>query len=277
MFKPIVIQALKEDIAEKDITSAALIPKNKKAQAVIIVKQKAVLCGVSAARLAFQALDKHVQFKTYFKDGDLVPLNSKVISLKADARVILGAERTALNFLAHLSGVATQTHKFLEMVRPYHVKIFDTRKTLPGLRLLEKYAVRCAGGNNHRKNLNDMILIKDNHLSVLKDSSVRDIIKLAKQKKSHGVKIEVEVKNFKQYQDAALANPDIIMLDNMAVSEVRRIVKFRKDYKLHHQLEVSGNISFDNVRSYAATGVERISIGALTHSASSVDFTLKII
>jgi len=277
MFKLIVRQTLKQDIGKIDITSALLIAKKRKSHALILAKQRAVICGLNAAKEAFKAVDKNIKFKSYFKDGDIVSVNSKVISIKGDSQAILKAERTALNFLGHLSGIATQTRKFVEIVKAYEAKIFDTRKTHPGLRILEKYAVRCGGGQNHRKGLHDMILIKDNHLSVLKDSNIRDIIKLAKKKRPRGIKIEIEVKNFKQYQDAALANPDIIMLDNMSVKDVKRIVKFRKDYKLHHLLEVSGNINLDNLRSYAATGVERISIGALTHSANSIDFTLKII
>lgn len=277
MFKDIVKRALEEDIGKKDITCELIISKESKSQALIISKQKAVVCGIAAVKEAFRTLGKDIKFKSYYKDGDIISVGSKIVSIKGSSRTILAAERTALNFLGHLSGIATQTRKFVELTRPYKAKIFDTRKTLPGLRILEKYAVRCGGGNNHRKGLDDMILIKDNHLSILKDSSIRKIIKLAKMKKPKSVKIEVEVNNFKQYRDASLANPDIIMLDNMSVKDVRRIVKFRKDYKLHHLLEVSGNIDSDNVISYAAAGVERISIGALTHSAKAVDFSLKII
>ena len=277
MFKNILREELKKDIGKRDITSAALIPKDKKVQAVIIAKQKTVICGIAAVKEALRILDKNVKFKTHFKDGDLVSANTKIISIRGKARTILASERTALNLLGHLSGVATQTRRFVETIKPCKAKIFDTRKTLPGLRILEKYAVKCGRGNNHRKGLFDMILIKDNHLKVLKDSNIRDIIKLAKKKRSSKAKIEIEVRNFKQYRDAVIAAPDIIMLDNMPVDEVKKIVKFRRNYKLHHQLEVSGNINLDNVRSYVACGVERISIGALTHSASSVDFTLKII
>lgn len=277
MVKEIIKEALKQDIGRKDITTNILIPKDKNVNALIMAKQKSIVCGISLVKDIFKEIDKNIKLKFYVKDSDSVIPNSKIVLIKGKAYSILQAERTALNFLGHFSGVATETNRFVESVKPYKVKIFDTRKTLPGLRELEKYAVRCGGGYNHRMGLNDMVLIKDNHLSVLKDLSIRNIIKLAKRKKPNSLKIEIEVKNFKQYCDAAIANPDIIMLDNMPVDEVRRIVKFRKEYKLHHLLEVSGNINIGNVHSYAATGVERISVGALTHSAESVDFTLKIV
>lgn len=276
MFSGILREAFKEDFAKKDITTDILISEGRKVQASIIAKQKAVVCGIALAKDVFRAIDKNIRLKSHVKDGDLISNNTKIISLGGKAKSILKAERTALNFLGHLSGVATETRKFVDLVKPYKAKIYDTRKTLPGLRILEKYAVRCGGGNNHRKGLKDMILIKDNHLSVLKDLSIRNVVKLAQRKRPLKAKIEIEVKNLREYQDAALASPDIILLDNMTVSEVKRIIEIRKDYNLHHQLEVSGNIDLKNARSYAATGVERISIGALTHSASSVDYSLKI-
>jgi nicotinate-nucleotide pyrophosphorylase (carboxylating) len=277
MFKEIIKMTLRQDIGKGDITTEILIPKDKKVNAVIIAKQKAVVCGITAVEKTFKSIDKNIKFKSHFKDGNLVDMNSEVASVKGRADSILKAERTALNFLSHLSGIATQTRRFVDLVKPYKVEIFDTRKTLPGLRLLEKYAVRCGGGYNHRHSLYDMVLIKDNHLSILRDLGIRDLVKMSRRKISYRKKIEIEVKDFRQYCDAAIANPDIIMLDNMTVDEVRKIVKFRKEYKLHHLLEVSGNINFDNIRAYARTGVERISIGALTHSANSIDFTLKII
>lgn len=277
MFSNIIREALKEDFAKKDITTDILIPDAKIVQAYIIAKQKAVVCGIPLVKDVFKAIDKNIRLKAYIKDGSSVSNNTKIISLRGKAKSILKAERIALNFLGHLSGVATQTRKFVDLVKPYKAKIYDTRKTLPGLRILEKYAVICGGGNNHRKGLKDMILVKDNHLSVLKDSSLINVVKLAQRKRPKKARIEIEVENLREYQDAALARPDIIMLDNMTPSEVKTIAKIRKDYNLHHQLEVSGNIDLKNVRSYAATGVERISVGALTHSAGSVDFSLKII
>jgi len=277
VFSGIVKEALKEDCAKKDTTTDIIIPEEKKVKASIIVKQKAVVCGIFLVRDVFRTIDKNIKFKSYVKDGDLVKNNSQIISLSGKARSILKTERTALNFLGHLSGVATETRKFVSVVKSYKAKIYDTRKTLPGMRILEKYAVRCGGGCNHRKGLRDMVLIKDNHLSVLKGLRLRDVVKIAKTKRPKKAKIEIEVKNIKEYRDAALACPDIILLDNMTPSEVKRIVKIRKSLNFHHQLEVSGNIDLKNVRSYAAVGVERISVGALTHSASSVDFSLKII
>lgn len=273
----IVQEALKEDFAKQDITTDILVPGGKKVNASIIAKQNAVVCGIFLVRGVFKAIDKNIKFKSYVKDGALVRNNTRIISLSGKAKSILEAERTALNFLGHLSGVATETRKFVDLAKPYKAKIYDTRKTLPGMRVLEKYAVRCGGGRNHRKGLRDMILIKDNHLSALKDLKLRDVVKIAKAKRPKKAKIEIEVKNIKEYRDAALACPDIILLDNMTPSEVRRIIEIRKSLNLHHQLEVSGNIDIKNVRSYAAVGVERISVGAITHSASSVDFSLKII
>jgi len=276
MFSRIVKEALKEDFARIDITTDILIPEGKVAQAPIIAKQKAVVCGILLARDVFRLIDKNIRFKSYVKDGDLVSKNTKIISLKGRAKSILKAERSALNFLGHLSGVATLTREYTDSIKPYEAKIYDTRKTIPGLRLLEKYAVRCGKGSNHRKGLQDMVLVKDNHISALKGSNLRDIIKLAQRKRPKKAKIEIEVKSLREYRDAALAHPDIILLDNMAASDVKKIVKIRKKFNLRHQLEVSGNIDLKNVRSFAATGVERISIGALTHSASSVDYSLKI-
>lgn len=277
MLNRVIKEALKEDFAKIDITTDLLIPEAKTVQALIIAKEKAVVCGIRLVRDVFKEIDKNIRFTSYVKDGDLVFNNTKIIFLKGRAKSILKAERTALNFLSHLSGVATQTRKFVDLVKPYKAKIYDTRKTIPGLRLLEKYAVRCGKGNNHRKGLQDMVLVKDNHISALKSLNLRDIVKLAQRKRPPKARIEIEVKNLQEYRDAALASPDIILLDNMTASDVKKIVKIRKKFNLHHQLEVSGNIDLKNVRSYAACGVERISIGALTHSAGSVDFSLKII
>jgi len=197
------------------------------------------------------------------------------------ARAILTAERTVLNFLAHLSGIATQTKGFIEKIKPYKAKILDTRKTTPGLRILEKYAVKCAGGFNHRLGLWDMVLIKDSHKKIrrskierrLEKVSIKELIKDAR-RKNKNKKIEIEVENLREFQDALLARPDIIMLDNMDLKRIKKALVLRRGRR--PLIEVSGNITLNNVRAIAKTGVDMISIGSLTHSVKAIDFSLEV-
>lgn len=272
---PIVKAALKEDIGRGDITSRLLIPAKRKIKAVILAKEKGVVCGLDVVRIVFKAVDRNIRFHPATNDTKMVKANKVLVHLEGNARSILRAERVALNFLGRLSGIATKTRKFVQRVKPYQVKIMDTRKTAPGLRVLEKYAVRCGGGVNHRMGLADQILIKDNHLVAfsfqLSAISLQDMIRKIRKKKPKSLKIEVEVKNLKEFKQALKANPDIIMLDNFSIANIKKAAKMR--YKIP-KLEVSGGVNLNNVRQIAACGVEMISVGELTHSAEALDLTL---
>ena len=270
--KHIIINALREDIGPKDVTTESLIPKNKIAQAVLIAKEKCVVCGLDIAGLVLRLKDKNIKFKPLVKDGDALYKGRILARISGKARSILTAERVALNFLSHLSGIATGTKKFINQVKPYRVKIMDTRKTTPGLRILEKYAVRIGGGYNHRLGLDEMVLIKDNHTKI-----IGKIKNLAKFKRKY--KVEIEVKNLKEFRQALNLKPDIIMLDNMRPSDIKKAVRIRNKLTLGSapKLEVSGGITLNNVKKIASCGVEMISVGALTHSVDSVDISLDLI
>ena len=271
----IVKDALAEDLASGDVTTAALIPSDLKGRASILVKKDGVLAGIDVAREAFRQVDSSLQFKVLVKDGAKVRKGKVVATVEGKVAGILRAERTALNFLQHLSGIATETARYVEAVSGTKAVITDTRKTVPGLRLLEKYAVRAGGGKNHRLNLGDGILIKDNHLAALRASGMGlgEAVKKARQRAPKGLKIEVEVESVPQAREALAAGADIIMLDNMKLEDMRKAVKLVKGKAL---LEASGGITLDNVRSVAETGVDLISIGALTHSAKALDISLEL-
>ena len=273
--KKIIREALKEDIGKKDITTHLIIPKNQLVEALIICKQdNVIICGLNLTKLVFRHIDKGIIFKAKVREGDLISKGTIVAEIKGKAKGILSAERTALNFLSLLSGIATFTHRFKEKTKPYKIKIMDTRKTHPGLRILEKYAVRVGGGYNHRLRLDEMILIKDNHLRILGGiKNLKNIFKNIKNKISPKIKIEIEVKNIEEFKIAQTLKPDIIMLDNMSLEEIKRIVRLNKG-KI--KLEVSGNINLRNIREIAKMGVDMVSIGAITHSAKSVDFSLEM-
>jgi len=280
--RKIIKNALEEDIGSGDITSNLTLPKNLQVKARIIVKESGVVAGILVARNVFKTLDKSVKFKALVKDGQRVKKNKALAQIEGKARKILMGERTALNLLSHLSGIATFTKKMVDKTKPYRVKILDTRKTNPDLRYLEKYAVRCGGGHNHRMGLWDMVLIKDNHIQISRDKlnlkRIGDIIKKVKNKKPKGIKIEVEVKNLAEFKEALKENPDIIMLDNMSHSTIKKAIRLKKKnpaYK-NMQLEVSGGVNLGNVRTIAKTGVDLISIGALTHSTKDLDVSFQI-
>ena len=276
--KRIIRNALDEDIGSGDITSKLTIPKNLKVKARIIAKEAGVIAGILVVRNVFKMIDKNIKFKPLVKDGQSVKKNKILARIEGNARKILLGERTALNLLSHLSGIATFTKEFTNRIKPYRVKILDTRKTNPDLRYLEKYAVRCGGGDNHRMGLWDMILIKDNHLSINRGKGIKDIIKNVKKGNSRGLKIEVEVKNLREVKEALSAKPDIIMLDNMSIPTIKRAVKLRNSNPAYKniQLEVSGGVNLKNVRQIAATGVDLISVGALTHSTKDIDVSFQI-
>ena len=270
----IIELALKEDIPRGDVTTDSIISPRDKSRAVIFTKEPAVLCGVEIVSQVFRRLDSSVKFRVHAKDGDSIKRNSRVITLKGKTRAILSAERTALNFLSYLSAIATQTKEFVDQTRPYKVRILDTRKTTPTLRFLERYAVRCGGGYNHRDNLSEMAMIKDNHLLCSKNELIGDLV--GKVRQSANVAIVVEVDDLKQLKEALMTKIDVILLDNMTPATVRKAVIMRDHLNSGILLEVSGGIQLNNVRAYARTGVERISIGGLTQSRRAIDFSMEI-
>jgi nicotinate-nucleotide pyrophosphorylase (carboxylating) len=282
---PIIMNALREDIGSGDITSALIFEKDIIVVANIISKEDCVLAGIDVAKWIFNVVDEKIYFRSFSKDGDNIKRDKKMASLKGSAKGILAGERTALNFLGRLSGIATLTNKFVEEVRGTKVEIFDTRKTTPGLRELEKYAVKVGGGKNHRMGLWDGVLMKDNHIngSRLKapGSRLKAIQEVIKKTKSKGYKnIEIEVEDLKEFKVALESGADIIMLDNMKIGDIKKTVKLTgsklKALGSKPVLEVSGGINLEKVKAFAKTGVDRISVGSLTHSAPSIDFSIEI-
>jgi len=269
----VIRQALVEDRARQDITTAAVLKKTQTAQAVILCQQEAVVCGIEIAKRVFKILNPHLQIRALVQDGQKIKKNQKVLIIQGRARALLSGERVALNFLSYLSAIATKTNRFVERIKPSKTYILDTRKTTPTLRFLERYAVRCGGGHNHRDDLAQMMLIKDNHL-VAAGGLVKEVIECALNKA--GVSVEVEVDNLAQLQDAFQTSADIILLDNMTPAAVKKAVTMRNNLKKSVLLEASGGIKLANVRRYAQTGVDRISIGELTHSREAVDFSMEI-
>lgn len=271
--KQIVLNALKEDIGKGDITTNLLIPLGAQAEAVILAKENFVACGLNFARLAFKLADKNIKFKALVKEGDYVKKGKVIARIRGKAGCILTAERTALNFLGLLCAIATKTKQFTDAVKPYRVKITDTRKTLPGLRPLEKYAVRVGGGFNHRMNLSEMVMVKDNHLKLVSGLSSLKGKLLRLQRR--GCPIEIEVENLKQFKQALVLRPDIIMLDNMGIKDIKKAVKIRN--QVPTKLEASGGININNIKKIASTGVDFISLGTITHSVNSADISLEIL
>lgn len=280
--RDLIRNALKEDIGAGDITTELLIPKNKVIKAVIILKEKAVLAGLEIAQKVFKAVDKNIQFKVCSADGSGEKPGKIIAKIQGKAGSILSGERTALNFLSHLSGVATVTRSFVDQVKPYKARIMDTRKTTPGLRELEKYAVALGGGYNHRMGLWDAVLVKDNHIAALKTGAsginIKDIARMVKEKKPQGMKADIEVQNLKEFQEALEIPPDIIMLDNMNIGQIKKAVAMRDARRDRQEvkIEVSGGVHLGNVKIIAKTGVDIISIGVLTHSAKAVDMSLEV-
>lgn len=271
----VIRHALVEDIGRGDITTQLTIPKEKEVDARIVFKEDALLCGIQVAEKVFKTIDSTIKFKALAKEGSWVKNGKTIIKLSGKAASILSAERVALNLLSMLSGIATKTKEYVEHIEPYKAKISDTRKTLPGLRELQKYAVRVGGGHNHRMGLDEMILIKDNHIKVTEGYE-----KLPSVPK--GFKIEIEVQNLDEFRHALYFKPDVIMLDNMSLEDIKEAVKIRNntEFKSHHlptKLEASGGVDFSTVKKIAACGVDIISIGALTHSVKAVDMSLDIL
>ncbi len=282
---PIIKAALKEDIGKGDITTSVLVDKFLSSRATIIAKEDCVVCGLKIAEWAMAQVDYSVRFKPNCNEGDFVGKDKELAFLEGRVSSILRAERTMLNFIGFLSGIATKTKTFADKAKPYGVKIMDTRKTYPLLRYLEKYAVSAGGGANHRMGLYDQVLIKDNHVkavsfqlsAVSKKLSLKELVETARKKSIKGTVIEIEVTNTAEFQDALQGKPDIIMLDNMTSEDVKACVEIRRMSKTKAMLEVSGGIDIDNIDRYASTGVDMISVGALTHSVKSIDVSLEIV
>lgn len=274
---PIVKAALKEDIGKGDITTTSLIDKFLSSSATIITREDCVVCGLKIAEWVMAQVDYSVRFKPNCNDGDFVGKDKDLVFLEGPMNSIFRAERTMLNFMEFLSGIATRTRQFVDKVKPYGVKIMDTRKTYPLLRYLEKYAVSVGGGSNHRMGLYDQVLIKDNHIKTnSKKRTLKDLVETARKKNVKNTVIEIEVANHAQFQDALQGKPDIIMLDNMSTEEVKACVEIRRMSRTKALLEVSGGINLDNIEEYAKTGVDMISIGGLTHSVRSIDMSLEV-
>ena len=272
----IIAKALEEDIGSNDITTESIIDRKIMVRAGVFAKQNGVIAGTEAARNVFVSVDPSLIVNIICKDSSKVKKGDIILEIKGSASSILMAERVSLNFLQKLSGIATYTAKFVERVKDLPVKVLDTRKTSPGMRSLEKGAVLAGGGFNHRKGLYDGILLKENHLLLLKkmNVSLNKAIELIREKTSDTLKIEVEVESLDQIKEVLEAKSDIILLDNMNINEIRRAVKIIKGQV---PVEVSGNVSLENIRNIAKTGVNMISVGRLTHSAPAFDMSLKII
>lgn len=273
IYEPVLRAALAEDFGlGGDITSEATIPAGTHARASLVARAPGTLAGLEIALAAFALLDPSSTFANERRDGDEIAAKTTLATIACDARALLGAERTALNFLSHLCGVATETARYVAAVRGTHARICETRKTLPGLRALEKYAVRAGGGSNHRFRLDDAILIKDNHIALAGGIAVA--LAGSRARAGHLVRIEIEVDTLSQLDEVlACGGADAILLDNFALDDVREAVR-RTDGRA--TLEVSGGVSLSTVAAIAATGVDIISVGALTHSVTALDIGLDI-
>jgi nicotinate-nucleotide pyrophosphorylase (carboxylating) len=279
--------ALKEDIWTRDVTTQSVLDRFLDVDAVILARQEGVVCGIEIIERVFASVEYSLKFRPMVKDGDTIRAGQEIAFVEGEAHAILKAERTALNFLSLLSGIATRTRHLVNITEGTKARIYDTRKTIPLHRYLQKYAVTVGGGYNHRKGLWDMVLIKDNHIRSFmlqtgkKDSTqvIKELIRRAKSSVQKNIRIEIEVENLKECECALDETPDVIMLDNMPAQEVHKAVKMREEKKLANKVlfEVSGGISAENVKAYAATGVDIISSGALTSVIKPVDFSLEII
>ena len=271
----IIDTALAEDIGRGDVTSEALLPPGLSGRASLLVKAPGVLAGVDVAGRVFERVDRSLKIEILFKDGAAITPGDIVANIAGRVASILKAERVALNFLQRLSGIASTTAQYVAEVKGLPAKITDTRKTTPGLRALEKYAVRAGGGYNHRFHLGDAVLIKDNHIAALRATGLGlpEIVAKARRNAPAGITIEVEVTNIGEAREAMKAGADIIMLDNMGTDEMREVVQMVAGKA---KLEASGGITLANVRRVAMTGVDIISIGALTHSYRALDISLEM-
>ena len=271
LFQPLVEAALREDLRSGDLTTEALIPADARGTARMNFRADGIVCGMALARLAFRALDPAANIEILVPDGSHVARGQTVMHIECEARALLSAERVALNFAQRLSAIATLTAQYVVLTRGTRAQIADTRKTTPGLRIAEKYAVRTGGGANHRFALDDMILIKDNHIALC--GGIAAAVKKARARVGHAVKIEVECDDLKQVEEAVAARADIILLDNMTNQQLRDAVALIDSIALS---EASGGVNLETVEGIAKTGVNLISVGALTHGVKSLDIGLDI-
>ena len=271
----IVTRALKEDLGQGDITTLAIEGRKRPARAIIRAKQEQTVCGHQPAREVFHQISQKTRYSEKVRDGKIAYKGDIVAKIDADLQTLLSGERTALNFMMHLSGIATLSARFARQIEGTRAEILDTRKTLPGMRLLEKYAVNCGGAKNHRIGLFDMYLVKDNHIETAGsiEKAIENCLAHRGRKKT---KIEVETKTFDQIKRALKYKIDRIMLDNMTVSRMKKAVELIRSERPDLEIEASGNVSLRTVRKIAQTGVDYISAGALTHSAPAVDLSMEI-
>ena len=269
--KPIVQRALDEDVSDGDVTTLCTIPADATTRGDFIAKADGLIAGLEVARLTFALIDERVNVDFSIRDGDAVTKGQVFGTVSGPTRSLLIAERTALNFLQRMSGIATATHRFVEAVKPYRAIILDTRKTAPGLRLLDKWAVKLGGGENHRIGLFDMVLIKNNHITAV--GSITAAINRVRECDDRHRPIEVEVRSLNELREALVLQPDRILLDNMSLDQIREAVQIATE---RVPLEASGNVTLETVNAIAATGVDYISSGALTHSVKALDISLTL-
>ena len=266
----LILSALKEDITSEDITTNSVMPDYKLGEVELICKEDGVIAGLDVFKRVFTLLDENTEVTFNCKDGDRVTKGQKLGIVKGDIRVLLSGERTALNYLQRMSGIATYTRKIADLLEGSKTKLLDTRKTTPNMRVFEKYAVKVGGGHNHRYNLSDAILLKDNHIGAA--GGVKEAVKMAKEYASFVCKVEVEVENLDMLKEALEAGADIIMLDNMSVEDMKEAVRLTQGKAV---TECSGNVTKENVARLVDIGVDYISSGALTHSSPILDLSLK--
>jgi len=275
LVRPLIQSALKEDIGRGDITSEAIISSLSRGKAEIVAEEEGILAGVELAREVFRLISSEkVEFSYSLKDRDILVKGEPILIVKSETLNILKGERTALNFLSRLSGIATLTKKYVDLIHPFKVKILDTRKTTPNLRLLEKYAVKIGGGFNHRFALDDGILVKDNHIKA--SGGVKEAVERIRRSLSPFKKIEVEAARLSQVEEALAAKVDIIMLDNMSIEEIKEAVKLIRESNKGTLIEVSGGVNLESVVEIARTKVDLVSVGQLTHSARILKMNLNL-
>ena len=262
--------ALKEDITSEDISTNAIYKNEKLAEISLYSKEEGILAGLDVFKRVFELLDNSVEFTEYKKDGDKLFSKDLILKIKANVKTILSAERTALNYLQRMSGIATYTQKMVGALDDKNILLLDTRKTTPNMRIFEKYAVRVGGGYNHRYNLSDAIMLKDNHIDAA--GSITEVIKLAREYSPFIKKIEIEVEDLKGVEEAVKAGADIIMLDNMDVETIKKAIKIINKKAI---IECSGNVDITNINRFKGLEIDYISSGAITHSAKILDLSLK--
>lgn len=268
----LIKNALIEDINYGDVTTDNLLSGSEISKGKFIAKECGVIAGIGVLKRVFEIVDSNIKVKNELKDGSQVEKGSIIAEIEGNSKAILKGERVALNIMQRMSGIATKTNKMVSLIEGYDVKIVDTRKTLPGFRILDKYSVTAGGGYNHRLNLSDFVMIKDNHIKAV--GSIKKAVERIKSKLPFTTKIEVEVENLEQLKEAMCTDADVIMLDNMDIDTMKKAVKLVNKKFI---LEGSGNVTENNIKDIASTGIDIISIGALTHSVKALDISLKFI